>query len=108
MIGAYLVGNCCAENNYSYKDVCPAGDRFFDGINARVCREDGCFFKDRWAFAQCNCTSYASYRLNSVALIDFKNGHKGASWGDVKNWDDAARSIGITVNNNPLPSDIAY
>lgn len=58
------LGTAFADDNYPYKSVCPEGDRYFDGTDGLVCDGSDCFFKDRWGFAQCNCTSYAAHRLN--------------------------------------------
>ena len=81
MIGCF-VNVSLAENNYPYKSVCPGGDRYFDGYDAKTCINDDCFFRDRWKFAQCNCTSYAAHVLNAYG-ISFNNSYRqtgGKHW----------------------------
>jgi len=111
-----IVGNGYAGNNYTYKSACPDGDRYFDGVDSLVCNENDCFYKDRWNFAQCNCTSYVSYRMNNpfndpdiggdtdpVYGVPFFNGYK-THWGDGGEWWSAGKKLGIT-DNNPIPGD---
>jgi surface antigen len=119
--------NNYAENDYDYKNVCPGGgyvydkciDKNKDGVyDNRPCdgwsdRHEGFYF-DRWMFAQCNCTSYTAYRMDSQLRyatandLSFDNGYLGRSWGSGKDWDDAARKVGISVDSIPIPGDIAY
>ncbi len=41
--------------------------------------------------------------------IGFDNNYRSsATWSNGNNWDDRANSIGISVDNYPLPEDIAY
>lgn len=100
--------------NYPYESVCPkgpdgnVGGEDIDSFVNWVCTDSGCFYKDRWGFAQCNCTSYAAFRLNEVAPIGFNNGYKGAEWHSGGQWGSAANSAGISVDKNPLPGDVAY
>lgn len=63
---------------------------------------------DPYGFRKANCTSYAAYMLNAVYGTSFDNGYGGVGWHDGKNWDDAARSVGIAVDDYPLPGDVAY
>lgn len=67
---------------------------------------------DNFNFCQNNCTSYAAYMLNQIYGIEkFDNSYlqpTGESWGNGNNWDDAAKRVGISVNKNPIPGDIAY
>lgn len=125
-------------DNYPYQSVCPTGyepdgvtksESIPGGIIFRGAGEDkwlasytdakGVFrardyWKDKWSFAQCNCTSYAAFMMNvyfpsfSDDEYSFNNGYGGVRWGNGGNWDDAARSVGISVDRNPIPGDIAY
>ena len=65
------------------------------------------YYVDRWGFAQCNCVSYAASQASRYVPA-FNNSYKGQTWSHGYNWDDAARSAGIPVDNFPLPGDIAY
>lgn len=69
------------------------------------------YWKDKWNFAQCNCTSHSAHMVN-IYGVPFVNGQYPPSnpkrWGNGGNWDDVARSVGIPVDQNPLPGDIAY
>jgi|GEM_PF-4408783 len=77
--------------------------------NAPDCNEfgpGGCV-ADRWNFFQGQCTSWVAWRLNEVNDVDFHNHYGGVRWGNASNWDDAARSLGITVDNTPATGAIA-
>ena len=105
-----LTGNCFAENNYLYKSICPGGDRYFDGVDAKVCTKDGCYYKDRWGFAQCNCTSYAASALNEYGIA-FDNHYRQTgnnAWHNGGDWDNAALRAGIKKDTFPIPGDIVY
>ena len=121
LFGICFIGDGYAENNYPYKNVCPNGDRYFDGVDAKVCTKDGCFYKDRWDFAQCQCTSYVAYRLNnpmddpdvggdtdSIYGIPFNNHYLGQRWRNGGQWGAAARRAGIPVDGYPIPGDAVY
>lgn len=98
LISCMCFYNAYAENNYSYKSECPspAGGAY---ISQNV---------DAWQFYKCECVSYVAYRLNSVAPINFNNSYGGVGWSDAKNWGAVAIGLGIRVNSNPLPGDVAY
>lgn len=119
-------------NTYAYQSVCPDGyepdgvtrsDTIPGGLIFRDKDEDkwipydpsnpqgSAYWKDKWNFAQCNCTSYSAHMVN-IYGVPFVNGQYPPSnpkrWGNGGNWDDVARSVGIPVDQNPLPGDIAY
>lgn len=62
---------------------------------------------DEWKFYNGQCTSFASWCLNSRNGVAFNNWYKGVRWGNAKNWISAARSVGITVDNTPAVGAIA-
>ncbi len=83
--------NAYAENGYPYS-VKP-----------------GVYYADKWGFYQCECTSYCAFKLNEVNGIYFHNtASHGERWGNAGNWDDFARSKGITVNSTPAVGSIFY
>jgi surface antigen len=61
---------------------------------------------DRWDFYTRECTSFAAWRLNQDGVA-FTDHYKGVLWGDASHWDDAARSVGVTVNHTPQAGAIA-
>lgn len=63
---------------------------------------------DRWNFYNRECTSFVAWRLNNNNGVPFHNYYGGVRWGHAYNWDDAARSIGITVNSTPAVGAVAY
>ena len=109
-VACMCFGNAYA--NYPYENICPGGGQDVDNFDNLFCGDDGCFYKDRWNFAQCECVSYAAYRmddeLDALAGIHFDNSYHGQHWGNGYHWDDAARAAGIKVDNIPIPGDIAY
>ncbi|KFY40587.1 hypothetical protein V494_03438 [Pseudogymnoascus sp. VKM F-4513 (FW-928)] len=62
---------------------------------------------DRWYYYACQCTSFVAWRINERLNINFHNKYKGAAWGDAESWDDAARQVGVKVDNNPVKGSIA-
>ncbi len=62
---------------------------------------------DPWGFYKGQCTSFAAFRLNDRTGIDFSNSYRGVHWGNASNWDNAARSAGITVNSTPEVGAVA-
>lgn len=62
---------------------------------------------DRWNFYKGQCTSFAAWAVNSRLKIAFHNYYKGVHWGNAINWDNAARSVGISVTGTPRAGDIA-
>lgn len=53
-------------------------------------------------FYKSHCTSYVAHVLDTYG-IPFSNTYKSVGWHDGGNWDDAARSVGIPVDKQPLP-----
>ncbi len=55
------------------------------------------------------CTDFCAWCLVSRnGVTNFNNRYGGLRWGNAKDWDDAARSIGIAVDNTPAVGAIAY
>lgn len=61
---------------------------------------------DEWNFYVKQCTSFVSWRLNSVNGVPFHN-HMGGHWGNAKQWDDTARSTGFEVSKVPVVGAVA-
>lgn len=82
---AYTTGD-----DYPYKDYNP------DGI-------------DPWNFYYRECTSFVSWCLNTRNGIDFENSYGGnGKWGAAVSWADAAKRLGITVDNEPAVGAVAW
>ena len=79
-----------AQDDYPYSGVAP-----------------GVYIVDEWRFYAGECTSFAAWRLNNDNGVDFSNWYGGVRWSNANNWDDAARSLGIAVDNNPAVGAIA-
>ena len=63
---------------------------------------------DEWGFYKATCTSFVCWRMiETNGVVEFGNHYAGAHWGDASHWDDAARSLGITVDDVPAPGAIA-
>ncbi|MGI5214685.1 CHAP domain-containing protein [Plantactinospora sp. CA-290183] len=62
---------------------------------------------DPWNFYKGQCTSFVAWRLNDRTNIAFHNYYRGVHWGNAYNWDNAARSAGITVNSTPRVGSVA-
>ena len=71
---------------------------------------------DPWNFYKSECVSFVAWRLNSVNGVPGINGNRdsyfhnyygGVHWGNANHWDDAARSLGIRVDNIPAVGAIA-
>ncbi|KAJ1950379.1 hypothetical protein EC988_004410 [Linderina pennispora] len=62
---------------------------------------------DKWNYFKCQCTSFVAWRINSRLGINFHNRYKGKAWGNAKEWDEAARASGVTVNNTPEVGAVA-
>ena len=62
---------------------------------------------DPWGFYKGQCTSFVAWRLNDRNNIAFSNYYRGVHWGNAYNWDNAARSTGITVNSTPTVGSVA-
>ena len=63
---------------------------------------------DPWRFYNRECTSFVAWCLNSRNGIPFDNGYGGVLWGNADNWDDAARTIGIAVDDEPAVGAVAF
>lgn len=66
----------------------------------------GCVADD-WNFCKAQCTSFAAWAVNDRLGVAFHNHYKGPHWGNAVNWDNAARSVGISVTSTPRAGDIA-
>ncbi|GAA1072975.1 hypothetical protein GCM10009605_05770 [Nocardiopsis composta] len=63
--------------------------------------------RDPWNFWTGQCTSFAAWRINDRLGVKFTNTYKGVSWGNAKDWDDAAKKAGMKVDGKPKVGDIA-
>lgn len=63
---------------------------------------------DQWNFFNRECTSFVAWCLNSRNGVSFTNRYGGVLWGHVKDWGGAARSLGITVDMNPVVGAVAW
>ena len=68
----------------------------------------GVYIVDDWNFYRGECTSFCAWRLNNNNGVGFHNWFGGIRWGNANTWDDAARSLGYTVDNTPAVGAIAY
>lgn len=78
------------KNDYPYKGKCGGAG----GV-------------DKWSFFRCYCTSFAAFRVTGRTKLKFKNIYKGVRFGDAKNWDDAAKKVGIKVSSTPRANTVA-
>ncbi len=62
---------------------------------------------DPWNFYKRECVSFAAYRIRTRLGLSFHNYYKNVHWGNANNWDNAARAVGITVNQTPTIGAIA-
>jgi len=62
---------------------------------------------DKWNFYKGQCTSFSAWAINSRLGLPFHNYYKGPHWGNAHNWDNAARSAGISVGSTPRVKAIA-
>ena len=64
---------------------------------------------DRWRYYVRECTSFVAWCLESRnELAGFTNWYKGVNFGDAVTWSNAAKSVGITVDNNPAVGAVAW
>ena len=68
--------------------------------------KDSCV--DPWRFYNRECTSFVAWCLNSRNGISFDNGYGGELWGNADHWDNAARSLGLTVDDEPAVGAVAF
>jgi surface antigen len=61
-----------------------------------------------WGFYDRQCTSFAAWRVRHNRGHDnFTNWYRGAHFGNANTWDNAARQIGLRVDQRPNVGDIA-
>mgnify|MGYP000876875727 CR=1 FL=1 len=64
--------------------------------------------EDEWAFYWGECVSYAAFAVRTYSPHkDFVNNWRGAHFGNAKEWDEAARELGIRVDQTPTVGAIA-
>ena len=63
---------------------------------------------DEWNFYNRECTSFVAWCLNSRNGVAFTSWYGSVRWGNGKNWGDAAKSLGITVDNSPAVGSVAW
>lgn len=57
---------------------------------------------DPWSFYWGECVSYTAFAVRTYTRHkDFVNNWKGAHFGNAKEWDEAARQVGIPVDQTP-------
>ncbi len=61
---------------------------------------------DEWNFYNRECTSFVAWCLNSRNGVHFTNQYKGVTWGHAKNWVNAAKRVGISVDSNPAVGSV--
>ncbi len=62
---------------------------------------------DPWGFVLRNCTSFVAWRLRTRSHVDFSTQFGGEHWGDARDWDDAARTLGYRVDDVPAIGAVA-
>ena len=72
---------------------------------------------DQWCFFAGQATSYVAWRLNTVNFggddvfhnrySDDQSDDQSVVWGHARNWDNAARQLGITVDDTPAVGAVA-
>ena len=63
---------------------------------------------DDWAFYWGECVSYAAFAVRTYSPHkDFVNNWRGAHFGNAKEWDEAARKLGIRVDQTPTVGAVA-
>ena len=63
---------------------------------------------DDYLFYKRNCTSFVAWCLNSRNGVAFTNWYGGVKWGAASHWGDAARELGIAVDNIPVVGSVAW
>ena len=63
---------------------------------------------DPWNYYNRECVSFVAWRLNDRNGVAFDNHYGGVLWGNAENWNDAAVSLGLTVDDEPVPGAVAY
>ncbi|REE97410.1 CHAP domain-containing protein [Thermomonospora umbrina] len=62
---------------------------------------------DPWNFYKRECVSWAAWRVRQRLGVDFHNHFRGVHWGNADNWDDAARAVGIRVDDTAKVGSVA-
>ncbi|GHU76526.1 hypothetical protein FACS1894188_09190 [Clostridia bacterium] len=95
-VAAYSTGN-----DYPYKD-----NSVVTNPNSNPLYVDGV---DKWGYYIGQCTSFVAWCLESRnGLSGFRNWYGGVNFGDAGSWGNAAKAIGITVDNNPAVGSVGY
>ena len=64
--------------------------------------------EDDWAFYWGECVSYAAFAVRTYSPHkDFVNNWRGAHFGNAKEWDEAARKVGLRVDQTPTVGAVA-
>jgi len=63
---------------------------------------------DPWRFYNRKCTSFVAWRLNNTNHVGFNDYYRGPLWGNANNWGNAARAVGIAVDNSPAVGSVAW
>lgn len=92
---AYTTGD-----DYPYKYECAGCHATWWGHDHTDSSKYGFFFRQ--------CTDFAAWCLNSRNGIAFRNNYQGLTWGDAKNWGNAARQLGIPVDSHPAVGAVAW
>jgi len=63
---------------------------------------------DPWGFILRNCTSFVAWRLtHDNGMLDFSNHMRGGHFGDARQWDENALSLGYLVDAVPAVGAVA-
>ena len=64
---------------------------------------------DQWRFKARWCTSFVAWCLVSRnGITDFNDFYGDVTWGNASRWGATARSLGITVDDNPAVGSVAW
>jgi surface antigen len=63
---------------------------------------------DPWQFYNRECTSFVAWRLNSENGVAFTDYWQGQHWGNASNWANAAKALGIPVDDKPSRGAVAW
>jgi surface antigen len=62
---------------------------------------------DPWNFYKRECVSFAAWRVRERLGVDLTNSYRGVHWGNAINWDNAALSAGVKVDQTAKVGAIA-
>ncbi|KIM06612.1 MAG: hypothetical protein KU38_12675 [Sulfurovum sp. FS08-3] len=71
------------------------------------------YIADKFNFYKCECTSYVAWKITQNGIKFLNSGTevngvwKATHFGNANNWDNAAKSIGLSVDKTPKVGDIA-